>query len=130
MNTLLEDIKLSIKQTGGRIKLAYLIMKENPAYFSHAEKMNINNRLSKQIHWDTHHKIQRPHIGAWFSEDDEYLLKHWGKKESKVVAKAVNRTVIACNRRMKKLLTPEEYKERVRTGRYAHLINSTFKQSA
>lgn len=121
MNTLLEDIKQEIRQTGGRIKLAYLIMKENPFYFTHAEKMNINARLSKQIHWDTHHKINRPHIGAWDKEEDDYLMKHWGNKASGQVSKHLGRTVIACNRRMQKLLTKEQYKERVANGRYKHL---------
>lgn len=129
MNTLLEDIKLSIKQAGGRIKLAYLLMKENPYAFTYAEKMDMNNRLSKQIHWDTHGHKKRPHTGAWDKEEDEYLLKYWGKKSSATVSKHLNRTVIVCNRRIQKLLTKEEYKARVPQWRNK-VSKTSFKKAA
>ena len=39
----------------------------------------------------------------WTKKDEAYLLFHWGHKNREEIAKELNRTIFACEKRMKKL---------------------------
>ena len=127
MNTLLQDIEQAIQQSGGRVKLAYLMMKETPKWFSHEEKMDINNRLSKQLSKEKSKRGKTPHKLYWSQDDLNYLIEHWGHKRSAYIAGMLGRTVAGCRQKVLSHLGEEKYKQRVLNGRYKTILNNKWK---
>lgn len=95
MGTLLEDINLSIRNHGGRMTLAHLIVEETPGWFtiqnrrffkrrayeSEAARRKLAKRLKSKANW-------RP-------EDVDYLLDKYGTMTIGKLARILGRTKAA-----------------------------------
>lgn len=90
--TLLYDITQSIKDAGGRMKLAYKIILENPESFTKFDERYFRNRVLE----NERRRVDEPDDrGKWSDEDLQYLLDNYGIMKTSRMASALNRTAPA-----------------------------------
>lgn len=95
MGTLIDDINLSIRNAGGRMTLAHLIIEETPGWFTIEDKRFLKRRAylaeagrrrcAKRIKSTAH----------WQSEDVSFLLDKYGKMSIARLARILGRTTAA-----------------------------------
>lgn len=95
MGTLLEDINLSIRNSGGRMTLAHLIIEETPGWFTIQERRFLKRRAY-------HAEVERRKLAKtkastarWKEEDTSYLLDNYGKMTIARLARILGRTKAA-----------------------------------
>lgn len=95
MGTLIEDINLSIRNSGGRMTLAHLIVEESPGWFTIEDRRFLKRRayhaevarrkIARRIKSDAH----------WKDEDVSFLLDKYGKMPIARLARILGRTKAA-----------------------------------
>lgn len=122
--TLLDDIKAEISATGGRYKLAAIIVRENPDIFNYSDKAKIKRGLNG-IERTRRHRRKKPYAPKsmrnrkWSDEHILYLRKFYGVTKTGKLAKQLGRTGAACVLKFLAVATAEEKQWVVENGFYA-----------
>lgn len=95
MGTLLEDINLSIRNSGGRMTLAHLIIEETPGWFTIQERRFLKRRAYWAESQRRRTKNREKSASHWKEEDISFLLDKYGKMPISRLARLLGRTQAA-----------------------------------
>lgn len=108
--TLIDDINLSIRNAGGRMTLAHLIIEETPGWFT------IHDRrfLKRRAYWAEAQRrrtsTREKSAARWKEEDISFLLDKYGKMPIARLAKFLGRTRAATQAKFYKTASKEVIK--------------------
>ena len=103
MSTLLEDIQLSIKKSGGRNRLGDLIIQETPGWFDIETKRYFARRAAQA---NSYCKV-RTRSNKWSNDDLSYLLQKYGTMPVSRLARILGRNKMAVSMKFHRVATPE-----------------------
>jgi len=104
MRTLLEDINLSIKNAGGKNRLANFIIQETPKWFDIETQRFFKRRASQA---NSYCKVRHRKNG-WSEDDLAYLLKNYGTMPVSRLARILDRNPKAVAMMFYKVATIEQ----------------------
>jgi hypothetical protein len=107
MDTLIDDIRESIKSVGGRVILGNLIIQQTPGWFDIQTRRYFKRRAEQA---DRYVK-KRVRSNGWSEDDVEYLLRNYGKMPVSRLARTLGRTHKATCRKFYLIATPERISE-------------------
>ena len=103
MQSILDDINKSIKKSGGRNRLANLIIQETPKWFD-IETQRFFSRRAAQA--NSYCKV-RERKNGWSQDDLAYLLRNFGSMPVSRLARIMGRSTKSISMKFYRVATPQ-----------------------
>lgn len=118
--TLIEEINKEIKNSGGRITLAHIIVEESPGWFSIEFRRSIRwSAMDTARHRLKASKMKRS-PKRWTKEDTDYLLDKYGTMKTSRLANILERRSDSCIQKFFAIASPARISQLPKIKRGGH----------